>query len=278
MSNQQHDPNYYPKSKGSGVAIFLIVIGVLFLLSNLNIIPYGLRSTIFSWKMLLVGIGIWSVIKGRTTSGIILIVVGSYFLLPNLHSLIPGFPLLHVNMRLFWPLALIAVGIYLYAQNMESNKKRRMLFEELNRKQEGNTTSNEDNSNQPNFGENRNYNTNNFNNQTNFINNNVIFSSSTQIVLSKDFKGGDINVAFGSFILDLRKAELQNNNAYLEIDVFLGNYTIYLPENWEVHVAGQAILGSILDKRFNVNYTKEEPRPVLTISGSCLLGSGEIKN
>lgn len=85
--------------KRLALGIFLIAIGVLFLLRNLDIID--LPGYFYSWQMLLIGIGVFNFITGNRPAGFILIAIGGVFLLPDI---------MRFNFFDLWPIILIIVG------------------------------------------------------------------------------------------------------------------------------------------------------------------------
>ncbi|MDD4109608.1 MAG: DUF5668 domain-containing protein, partial [Prolixibacteraceae bacterium] len=94
--------------------LFLIIVGVLWILVKLNLIPHIFTDILVSWQMLLIGIGIFSIIGGNNTAGTILIVIGGFFLIPEMFSV--PFQL----RRLSWPVLIIVLGLALVL----SNKKK----------------------------------------------------------------------------------------------------------------------------------------------------------
>ncbi len=92
------------KSKNLILGIFLILVGAIFLLSNLEILL--VHPDLFSWKTLLIGLGVvFFVTEKNKTAGIIIASIGVYFLIPDL---------VNVNLnhgKLFWPFAIIVVGL-----------------------------------------------------------------------------------------------------------------------------------------------------------------------
>ena len=88
--------------------LLIILIGVLFLLGNLGKLDIG---EVFStyWPLILIFIGIWHLIAHdfRAGFGIILIMVGGFFMLVNL-DIIRGRVWLY-----FWPLLIIAAGLWI---------------------------------------------------------------------------------------------------------------------------------------------------------------------
>lgn len=98
----------YKKGKKSNLVfgLFLILVGVALLLSNINILPGILPAYLFSWKTLLIALGVIFVITEKEkTSGIVLIAVGFYFLIPDIWNINPR------EAGLFWPVLFMVVGL-----------------------------------------------------------------------------------------------------------------------------------------------------------------------
>ena len=93
--------------------LILIAIGFLLVSVNLNILPYNFHRIIISWQMLLIVIGIIQLSKRDATSGIILLLVGGFFIIPKLSSAFPAlFPWVGYNFTAnYWPILLIVAGI-----------------------------------------------------------------------------------------------------------------------------------------------------------------------
>lgn len=84
--------------------IVLIIIGVLFLLDNLDIIPYYLPNFLFQWESIFVIIGISMLATGRR-AGLVFLLIGGFFLIPEIFY-IPGF-----YFDDWWPMILVIIGI-----------------------------------------------------------------------------------------------------------------------------------------------------------------------
>ncbi len=85
--------------------IFLILIGLIWIAKRLDMIPDRLDDLLISWQMLLIGIGVFSLLGGNRTSGTILIVIGGFFLIPDLFN-IP-----YEIRRIGWPLLIVGGGL-----------------------------------------------------------------------------------------------------------------------------------------------------------------------
>ena len=89
--------------------LLLIIIGFLFLVGRWGHVDIG---DIFArwWPLILIAIGLWILITQNATSGIIVIVIGGFFLLARLHVFE------HHLWYYFWPILLIALGLWLIAR------------------------------------------------------------------------------------------------------------------------------------------------------------------
>ena len=111
MSREQH-------SKQSFGAI-LIIIGALFLIDNLGFIPFNITHYLFKWQVILILIGGTLIVnKPEKNTGIILLSIGVLFLIPELHIF------RSLEMRTYWPVALIGVGMLLIISHQEYSKKK----------------------------------------------------------------------------------------------------------------------------------------------------------
>lgn len=88
------------------VGIVLVLVGLFLVMRNTGLFPDVIEDIIFSWPMLLVTIGLVITISssGEKTSGIIVMAVGGFFLIPRIFN-----EAFDVNM--FWPSIFIIIGI-----------------------------------------------------------------------------------------------------------------------------------------------------------------------
>ena len=92
----------------------LVVLGLVFLLRNMHLLP--LPSVFFSWKALLMVIGVIGISLGRK-EGLIPLIIGALFIfiydILGLH---------YFSFRDLWPIALVLVGIALLMRHRRSNQ------------------------------------------------------------------------------------------------------------------------------------------------------------
>jgi predicted membrane protein len=103
----------------------------------------------------------------------------------------------------------------------------------------------------------------------------AVFSAVKRQIVSQEFKGGRASALMGAVELDFSQASLAENKATLELSATLGAIELMAPKEWEVVVDCSSILGAVEDKH-KTDQTAEN-RPTLTIIGSAMLGSIEIK-
>ena len=88
------------------IGVILVLVGLFLVMRNTGIFPDFIDHIIFSWPMLLVTIGLVITIgsSGGKTSGVIVMAVGAFFLIPQIFR-----ETFDINM--FWPSIFIIVGI-----------------------------------------------------------------------------------------------------------------------------------------------------------------------
>lgn len=230
------------RMKKISFGLIVILAGIFLLAFNFGVLPWDIHHIIFSWQMLLIAIGVISFMGGSNrTPGIILIMIGGFFMVPEIF-------LFHINfVKIFWPGLLIIIGLLILFRRGLSNYSFR------HHAQPGHITFDEG-----------------------YINETNIFSGSKHKVTSQEFRGGRIGVIFGGSEVDLTHAGLAEGRNELTIDCLFGGVTLMVPSDWKVIMNVTTILGGFSDKR---TFVKEPPDAsrVLVIRGSAVFGGGEIK-
>lgn len=255
MNNELYSTNRGKHSSSKlGIAFLFILAGTFLLGLNFGFIPAIYKPILISWQMLLIAIGLLELCKKHFSGGFILIAIGSIFIYPVIARAFPDhFAEIDLNIKQWWPLILIIVGITLILGKSASGKRCRKHFSDNNQ-----TTYNQDNANQ--------------------IDENVLFSGTEHIILSQEFEGGEANVMFGEIKLDLRKANLSPNLNSLKAACMFGSISIYVPSDWDIKVKKSVLFGNIEDKRTVSADQSFNENPVLNIKCECLFGNIEIKN
>jgi predicted membrane protein len=243
MKNEDIDASRR-KGRFIGGAVFIIV-GACLLLQRLDL---NLPHWLFSWQMILIAVGIVVGAKHNFRFGgwIVMVLVGGIFLANEILNL----P--YDTARFIWPVALILVGIMLIF-------KRNYHVTEWPSKKHSFGSSEE------------------FATGEDMLSANAIFGSVNKVVMSKNFKGGDVSAIFGGAVINFMNADI-NGTATLDVSAVFGGCEIIVPANWKVQVDIDAILGGVEDKR-NTNVISAGPiEKLLILKGSCVFGGVEIKS
>ncbi|MEM8894101.1 MAG: DUF5668 domain-containing protein [Bacteroidota bacterium] len=215
----------------------------------------------------------------KSILGIILIILGSYFLLDNLDiidiyipwyfftwqmiligiglfNLLTGnrkaaFILIGIgaffllpeffafDIRDFWPVILIFIGVSFFLRNRDTSIPK----------------SSDDNS---------------FDDLT-------VFGSNEKVVTSQQFVGGKSSTIFGSTKIDLRETQFSGNEAVIDSFTMFGSTEVVVPPEWEIESGMTPILGAFEDKR-GAGRASAPGAKKLYFKGTVLLGSVEVIN
>lgn len=231
--------------------LILIAIGSIFLLREMGTpIPHW----IFSWKILLIVIGVFVGFKHNFEKAgwIIPVLIGSAFLIQDF------FPDLRIS-HFFWPIIIIAVGVIMIFKPKSSQRK-------WEKYQHWNKEHNWKEWNQQAYKSNEDY-----------IEANAIFGSVKKNIVSKNFTGGEINAIFGGCEINLMQAEIQGK-VTLEMNQIFGGTKLIVPAHWEIQSELTAILGNVEDKRPQVAKFGNENVAVLILRGAAIFGGIDIKS
>lgn len=76
------------------------------MLRNMNILPYEIERHLFDWTGWLIMIGcVFLIARPTQPTGLILIVIGVFFLIPDIFNI-------RFNFQQYWPLILIVLGVF----------------------------------------------------------------------------------------------------------------------------------------------------------------------
>ena len=103
--DKRHDHHHLTNNRAV-IGVILVLVGLFLVLRNTGFFPGFIDHIIFSWPMLLITIGAVITIgsSGGKTSGIIVMAVGAFFLIPHIFR-----ETFDVNM--FWPSIFIIIGV-----------------------------------------------------------------------------------------------------------------------------------------------------------------------
>jgi cell wall-active antibiotic response 4TMS protein YvqF len=112
--------------------------------------------------------------------------------------------------------------------------------------------------------------------QDDVINSTCIFSGAKKVILSKNFKGGEMVNIFGGCEIDLTQADM-TTPAVLEVTAIFGGATLIVPSNWAIKSEAVTIFGGIGDKRKIMPMT-DGPTKTLILKGTMIFGGMEIRS
>ena len=225
------------------LALFFIAAGSILIAQKTGYLSNDVFHMIFNWQMLLISIGIISLSKREgSTGGIIMILIGGVFLVPEYIDMT-------VNTRqLLWPAILIGIGFIILFKGLGNWKTKfssnftKTDFDDMDR-----------------------------------INATHIFGGGDYHISSDNFKGGRVNAIFGGGKYDFRNAKLDSGIQYLEVSMIFGGLELIIPADWDVKVEVDSILGGFSNKSGGYTRSGESPQGQLVIRGTAIFGGGDIK-
>jgi predicted membrane protein len=254
--------------------LFIIGIGVLFFLkqTGLNLFPYW----IFSWPMILIAVGIFSGIKNnfRGSGWIVLLILGSFFLLDDVLKMYSLRPYLV-------PAILVGVGVMLIVRpkndmGWRGRRGRRGEWRQWDRwgsfdkslsaatdapaSQATDYANTETGSGDTTAAEK--------------LDATAIFGAVKKTILSKNFTGGQAVSIFGGSEIDLSKADI-NGTVIVDVTAILGGVKLIVPSHWTVRQDIAAIFGGVEDKRDTRSVITVQNK-ILVLKGTAFMGGIEI--
>ena len=234
--------NEQPTNRTAIIGVLLILAGALIFLDVFNIFSFPIRYYIFSWKTLLIALGIIALVSNHNkVVGIVLIALGFVFWSPHIFHYHYSFG------NLFWPLIFIGIGIVLIF-NRRSSCRGRICGEKSTDEKVSND----------------------------FFEDLAVFGGGSRNVVSKDLKGGQITAIFGGSDIILKEAQ-PAPNCIIDVFVLFGGTKLIVPDDWVIKSDVVSIFGGFDDKR-NINSGQIDPNKIITIKGMVLFGGGEIKS
>lgn len=278
----QNNQNYRPRRSGKVMAgLILLAVGVIFLLSNMG---YFFPHWLFTWPMFLIVLGLFVAFKHnfRNPGGFILILIGSFFLAKKYFYI-------NIAWGFVWPVLIIIVGLWMifgrsHRYHFQSREDLEKDAENAASKYKDATYTTTDYKNaDPNIPkleahfENPNPYDNISATEDDFLDSTSVFGGTKKLVLSKNFKGGEIVTVMGGAEINLSQADIQGR-AILDVTQIMGGTKIVVPSNWDVKSDSMvAILGGIDDKRI-IQPGGISPNKVLVIKGTSILGGIDIRS
>jgi predicted membrane protein len=221
------------------IGVVLVLAGLFLVMRNTGFFPEFIDHVIFSWPMLLVVIGLVMTLgAAEKTSGVIVMAVGGFFLIPMIFR-----ETFHAY-NMFWPSIFIIVGVIFIAtkrKGWNSVASTGVVGDDF----------------------------------IDYVN---VFSGGERQIVSENFRGGRISAVFGGMELDLTKAKLATGRNELEIACVFGGATLIVPDDWNISIEVTPVLGGFSDSRKLIPGRTIDPTRQLVIKGAVVFGGGEIKS
>ena len=245
MYEQMQNNKPARRHTGSGyiLGVFLLIAGSLLLIDRSGLLPLNISHIILSWPMILVALGVMSLSRaGNNTTGIILLLVGGFFLLPRIFYNLP-----HDFHRNFWPLILIIAGVVLL---MSHNKKQKLFGPKVDKQIT----------------------------DENYFQVTAMMGGGERIITSQNLQGGKVECLMGGAEVSLVNAKLSKDKNVIDLSIMFGGITFIIPSDWTVHSEVNAILGGYTDNRTLMGTPSTQPEKTIYIRGNVMFGGCEVKS
>ena len=253
MEQQKARAGRFKESTAIGI-VFLVVGGIWLL----RLAGFPLPSWLFTWEMILIGLGIFTGIRNgfRDFSWLVFILVGGVFMLDNI------WPDLTFR-KYMWPAIIITLGlVFIFAPKGPcKSHRRRSRPPQYGSSQDAVATTREEYE---------------FDNTLETALDIVsIFGGVTKKVLSKQFVGGDVVCIFGGAQINLANADFKSPIVLDLVQIF-GGTKLVVPANWEIRSEIAAIFGGVDDKR--PQPANAIPEKTVILKGTIIFGGVEVNS
>ncbi|MGH9414111.1 MAG: LiaI-LiaF-like domain-containing protein [Terriglobales bacterium] len=254
--------------------LILIALGVIFLLDQLHIVQAGYVFQYF-WPAVFIIFGIEILTfrpqGARTFWGVLAIIVGAGWIGSNM-----GY--WYLNLANWWPLILIAAGIGLLFRRTWAHGERSWQYYRPRRRYAWAGDSGEAASTRPGAREEAGATESAGGGSTTEekLEGFAIFGGYQRRINSQQFRGGHVEAIFGGVQIDLRRAEIDGNEARVDVSAVFGGVELRVPERWIIEMRGQPLLGGFSDETH-----QDMPQPGakrLIITGFAMFGGVVVKN
>ena len=224
------------------LGLIFVFIGAIWLLDNLNIIPYYIPDYLLSWKTFLIALGVYFIVgRKKPEPGIIMIAIGGLFLLQDFYY----FRIRDI-WHILWPSIFIIIGGSLILRRSRSTEPEVHPLDDEKK--------------------------------NDYVDEFAVLGGREIIVDSQNFKGGKISAVLGGTSIDLRQANLAEGEVVVDVFAMFGGASVIVPHDWTIKNEVFSILGGFSDKRDSSVKVVPHPNKVLTVKGFVMFGGGDIKH
>jgi predicted membrane protein len=238
--------------------LVVLALGVILLLDRLGVV-YA-RDIFRFWPILLVAAGTVILVEAASLT---LRTVGGTVLAMGLILQANNLGYLHIRGDVFWPLALIGVGVVMLGRALENRTEPPV-------QRRASDPSSAD------------FSTRFWSGAERFVRNlesasgehAAVFSHIQRRVTDQNLEKMKVVAVFGGFQLDLRPAGIQGDHAVIHADAVFGGVEIVVPEDWEVVPQGAGVFGGFADQ----TRPPDAPSKRLIVTGAGVFGGVVITN
>jgi predicted membrane protein len=265
--------NNRPRNNRTFAGLLLLVVGCGLLLRQVNSIFFP--DWLFDWPMILIVLGLYTGAKHdfKNPTWLILFVLGILFLL---NDILP-----HFNVGgLIWPIIVITIGIWLILKRHQQFNRADFQIKFKNRSEQWNwqnmppvtpgaeppvagAADYKSYAHVPPSGD-------------DYLNAVSIFGGVKKIILSKNFKGGEIVNIFGGAELDFTQADI-SGRVVIDIVQIFGGTKIIVPSNWQVVSDLAAVFASVDDKRIKSTASPDSVK-ILVLTGASIFAGVDVRS
>jgi len=219
---------------------FIMIIGAVLLLNNLHLLPFELPAYVFTWKMLLIVIGVFMLVNLKIIGAAIFISLGIYLLMPEVSGMEA------TSLKALWPVLLIFAGLAIVLKSFNRHrcekKNSYVKTEDLP-----------------------------------FMTSTVIFGGEKKKLSSHDFEGARLTAIFGGIELDLTNCVLVNERTIIDITAVCGGIELTVPKEWNIKIDIAPIMGGVEDRISDIPGAYVDQTKEVIIKGEVVMGGIEIK-
>ena len=253
--NEQHNDEGFKKwqrKQRNGRIVFglmVITAGIVYMLYQMD---YKMPQWLFTWPIIIVGISILAAVKHGLNDWrwIVFLLIGTLFLCGYIY---PDSSILQYKI----PIILFLVGAMLIFKPRNHKHEMHEFQRKTGRYCVGSGVSSAKAT------------------QEDYLYVNNIFSGAEKVIISKDFKGGNIKNTFGGCEINLMQADIEEE-AELRINQQFSGVKLIVPPHWVIKSDINCVFAGIEDKRPVVDMNSQGAVKTLILRGSIFMAGIEI--
>ena len=229
--------------------IIVVVVGVILLLTELELVAMDGIREIFQWLpslFILWGLVLLVTRKFKRAGGPITLIAFA--------AVVQLLVLDMLNWVLLLAIAVILIGVAIIAGGMKARGRRKRRREHRLHREQRIASSSTHASGED------------------YLNISVKMGEVDERNRSKEFQGGEISCVMGTIKLNLAEAEVADPPARIHVDVVMGNLEVLVPDHWIVQNDVDMTMGEVEDRTESRRSAATDDGFTLIFSGSTVMG------